>query len=546
MIVALIFLGQVLEIKARERTGAAIKALLRLAPDTACRISPDGTERDVPVENILEGDRVRVKPGDRVPVDGLVLEGRSQVDESMITGEPVPVEKAQGDRVTAGATNGRGTFVFQADKVGDETMLARIVQLVAAAQRSRAPIQGLADKVAAWFVPLVVLAALMAFAAWAIVGPEPRLVYALVSAVSVLIIACPCALGLATPMSIMTATGRGAQSGILIRDAEALEKLSAVDVLIVDKTGTLTVGKPVLTDILVLGEIAENELLRLTATLEKGSEHPLAEAVVSYAVENGMALGELQDFETVTGMGARGVVDGRLVSFGNAAMMKKMGIDPTDAERHASRFREDGKTVITVAVDNVIAGLVAVADPIKPSSHAALRTLCDSGLSVIMATGDNERTARAVASKLDIASVHAGLLPADKLDLIRTLQSQGKTVAMAGDGVNDAPALAAADVGVAMGTGADVAIESAGITLVKGNLEALVRARVLAQATLRNIKQNLVFAFGYNAIGVPVAAGALFPLTGLLLSPMIAAAAMSLSSVSVISNALRLKTLKLP
>lgn len=545
VIVALVFLGQVLELKARERTGSAIRALLDLAPKTARRIGEDGSEADVPLDEVQAGDRLRVRPGDSVPVDGSVLEGRSSIDESMISGEPVPVEKTKGDAVTGGTLNKNGTLVMRAEKVGADTMLSQIVEMVAKAQRSRAPIQGLADRVAFYFVPAVVLVALVAFFVWAAFGPEPSMVFAIVSAVSVLIIACPCALGLATPMSIMTATGRGAQAGVLIKDAEALERFARVDTLIVDKTGTLTEGRPKLTDVVAAEGFDERDLLSLAASLEKGSEHPLAEAIVDGASERGVTVSEAQDFSAVTGKGVAGKVEGRAVALGNRAMMDDLGVSLDALEKAADAQRSQGKTAMFVAVDGRLAGFVAVADPIKATTEAAIRALHASGLRIIMATGDNERTAKAVAARLGIDEVRADMLPEAKKALIDELHAKGARVAMAGDGVNDAPALAAADVGIAMGTGADVAVESAGITLVKGDLNGIVRARKLAQATIRNIKQNLFFAFVYNALGVPVAAGILYPVFGTLLSPMLAAAAMSLSSVSVITNALRLRSLPL-
>ncbi|WCR09733.1 heavy metal translocating P-type ATPase [Paracoccus stylophorae] len=544
VIVALIFVGQVLELRARERTGDAIRALLDLAPKTARRILADGSEYDAPLENIVEGDLLRVRPGDSVPVDGEVVEGRSSVDESMITGEPVPVEKVEGDRVTGGTINKNGTLAVRATQVGADTVLSQIVEMVAGARRSRAPIQGLADKVSSIFVPTVVVIAIIAFGVWLWAGPEPALAFAIASAVSVLIIACPCALGLATPISITTAAGRGAQAGVLIKDAEALERMARVDTVIVDKTGTLTEGKPRLTDVVAFhGD--EAEVLGLAAALERGSEHPLAEAIVSGAKDRGLTPENAQDFEAVTGKGVHGTVAGRRVALGNAAMMTDLGLSTDEAEAEADTLRADGKTAMFVAVDGTLAGIVAVADPIKETTEAAIRDLHALGLTVIMATGDNRRTAEAVAGKLGIDEVRAGVLPEDKQKLVEELRAKGKSVAMAGDGVNDAPALAAADVGIAMSTGADVAVESAGITLMRGDLVGLVRARKLAVATLRNIKQNLFFAFVYNAAGVPVAAGVLYPLTGLLLSPMIAAAAMSLSSVSVITNALRLRRIDL-
>ncbi|WP_212523495.1 heavy metal translocating P-type ATPase [Actibacterium sp. MT2.3-13A] len=545
VIVALIFVGQVLELRARERTGDAIRALLDLAPKTARRILPDGSEYEAPLENVVEGDLLRVRPGDSLPVDGEVVEGHSAVDESMITGEPLPVEKAQGDRVTGGTINKNGTLAIRAMQVGADTVLAQIVEMVAGARRSRAPIQGLADKVSAVFVPTVVLTAIVAFAVWLLAGPEPALAFAIAAAVSVLIIACPCALGLATPISITTAAGRGAQAGVLIKDAEALERMARVNTLIVDKTGTLTEGRPKLTDVVALGATAEDRILALAAALERGSEHPLAEAIVEGAAARGVTLEKPSGFEALTGKGVRGTVGGVPVALGNPAMMREIGLDTGAAEAAADRLRDDGKTAMYVAVDGALAGLVAVADPIKETTEAAIRTLHRQGLRVIMATGDNRRTAEAVAAKLGIDEVRAGVLPEDKKTLVEELRAQGAAVAMAGDGVNDAPALAAADVGIAMGTGADVAVESAGITLLKGDLTGIVRARKLARATLRNIKQNLFFAFVYNAAGVPIAAGILYPVFGLLLSPMIAAAAMSFSSVSVIGNALRLRRLKL-
>ncbi|MEF2552385.1 heavy metal translocating P-type ATPase [Aurantimonas sp. A2-1-M11] len=544
VIVALIFVGQVLELKARERTGSAIRALMDLAPKTARRIKADGTDEDVPLDALAAGDRLRVRPGESVPVDGTLIEGRSAVDESMITGEPVPVEKNAGDTVTGGTLNRNGTFVMEAQAVGADTTLSRIVEMVAKAQRSRAPIQGLADTVAGYFVPAVVLSAIVAFVVWAWVGPQPAMVYGLVAAVSVLIIACPCALGLATPMSIMTATGRGASAGVLIKDAEALERFAKVDTLIVDKTGTLTEGRPQLTDVIAV-DGDETQLLAAAASLERGSEHPLAEAIVAGARDRGATLSEATQFDAVTGKGVRGHVRGSLVILGNRAMLKAEGIDGEALDDDAQQMETDGKTVMFVGIDGRAAGFIAVSDPIKSTTEAAIRALHDSGMRIVMATGDNERTARAVAVRLGIDEVRAGLSPQDKQALVEELRAGGARVAVAGDGVNDAPALAAADVGIAMGTGADVAVESAGMTLVKGDLNGIVRARHLARATIRNIKQNLFFAFVYNALGVPIAAGVLYPVFGLLLSPMLAAAAMSLSSVSVIANALRLRTVKL-
>ncbi len=545
VIIALVFVGQVLELRARERTGDAIRALMDLAPKTARRILPDGSEYDAPLENIVEGDLLRVRPGDSVPVDGEVIEGRSSIDESMITGEPVPIEKTEGNRVTGGTINQNGTLAIRATQVGSNTVLARIVDMVAGARRSRAPIQGLADRVASIFVPAVVAVAIVAFFTWLAFGPEPALAFAIASAVSVLIIACPCALGLATPISITTAAGRGAQAGVLIKDAEALERMARVDTVIVDKTGTLTEGKPKLTDVVSLKGYDEKEVLSLGAALERGSEHPLAEAIVEGARARGVDPGRAGDFEAVTGKGVRGTVDGRRVALGNRAMMDELGIRADASEDAADALRAEGKTAMFVAADGALAGIIAVADPIKESTAGAIHDLHALGLTIIMATGDNKRTAEAVARKLGIDEVRAGVLPEDKKTLVDDLHAQGKQVAMAGDGVNDAPALAAADVGIAMSTGADVAVESAGITLMRGDLVGLVRARKLATATLRNIRQNLFFAFAYNAAGVPIAAGVLYPVLGVLLSPMIAAAAMSLSSVSVISNALRLRRVRL-
>ncbi|MGN6770403.1 MAG: heavy metal translocating P-type ATPase [Rhizobiaceae bacterium] len=543
VIVALIFLGQVLELRARERTGSAIRALLDLAPKTA-RLVKDGEERDVPLDEVEAGDLLRVRPGESVPVDGIVTEGRSSVDESMISGEPVPIEKTVGDPLTGGTLNRNGALVMRAEKVGADTMLSRIVEMVAKAQRSRAPIQALADRVSAWFVPAVVVVAILAFAGWAWFGPAPALIHAIVAAVSVLIIACPCALGLATPMAIMTATGRGAQAGVLVRDAEALERFAGVDTLIVDKTGTLTEGKPKLTDVVAEG-IDEKELLSLAASLERASEHPLAEAVVEGAQTRGATLRDVTDFDAVTGKGVKGRVAGQAVALGNRAMMEDAGVDVSKLAERADALSGKGKTAMFVGIDGRAAGVIAVADPLKQGSAEAIRALHGSGMRIIMATGDNERTAKAVAGKLGIDEVRAGILPEGKKELVEQLRKAGAKVAMAGDGINDAPALASADVGIAMGTGADVAMESAGITLVKGDLGGIVRARTLAEATIRNVKQNLFFAFVYNALGVPVAAGLLYPFFGALLSPMLAAAAMSLSSVSVIGNALRLRRLKL-
>ena len=545
VIVALVFVGQILELRARARTGDAIRALMDLAPRIARRIQPDGSEQDAPLENILAGDRVRVRPGESVPVDGVVVEGSSSVDESMITGEPVPVEKTPGSLVTGGTMNRNGSLIVKAEKVGSDTVLARIVEMVASAQRSRPPIQKLADRVAGWFVPAVVVIAVIAFLAWLFLGPSPSFVYGLVAAVSVLIIACPCALGLATPISIMTATGRGAQSGVLVREAAALERLAGVDTLVVDKTGTLTEGKPELTDILTLGNFAEAHVLKLAASLEKASEHPLADAIVAGAAERGVATIAPERFEAVNGRGVSGIVGVEAAVVGNAAMMADNGIDIAAVEGDMQRLRSNGRTALYIAIDGRLAGIVGLADRIKPNAADAIRALHARNIRIIMATGDNAITAGAVACELGIDEVAADQMPESKRQLVEKLKAEGRVVAMAGDGINDAPALAAADVGIAMGTGADVALESAGITLLKGDLTGIVRARRLAEATLSNIRQNLFFAFAYNVVGVPVAAGVLYPITGSLLSPMLAAAAMSLSSVSVISNALRLKTLRL-
>jgi len=545
VIVTLVLLGQVLELRARRRTGAAIRALLGLAPRTARRLREDGGEEDVPLESVHVGDRLRVRPGEKVPVDGVVLEGQSAVDESMVTGESLPAEKGPGERVIGGTLNASGSFVMGAEKVGHETLLARIVQLVADAQRSRAPIQGLADRVAAWFVPAVVAVAAATFVLWATLGPEPRLAHALVNAVAVLIIACPCALGLATPMSIAVATGRGATAGVLFRSAEAIETFRAVDTLVVDKTGTLTEGKLTLAAVVPAAGQDEAELLRLAASLERGSEHPLAAALVRGAEERGLALAPAEQFEARPGRGVLGRVGGRAVALGNRTLLAELGIDPGDLASRADALRRDGRSATFLAVDGAAAGLVAFADRIKETTPAALHALREEGLRIVMLTGDSRVTAEAVARQLGVDEVHAEVLPEAKADAVQRLRKEGRVVAMAGDGVNDAPALAAADVGVAMGTGSDVALESAGVTLVKGDLRGLVRARRLSRATVRNIRQNLFFAFAYNLLGVPVAAGALYPWFGLLLSPMIAAAAMSLSSVSVVGNALRLRRVPL-
>ncbi len=545
VIVTLVLLGQVMELRARERTGSAIRALLDMAAKTARVIRPDGSEEEIPLEDVQVGDRLRVRPGDKVPVDGEVVDGRSSVDESMISGEPVPVEKVAGDKITGATINGTGSLIMKATRVGSDTMLSQIVEMVANAQRSRAPIQKFADMVAGKFVPVVIGIAIISFISWAVWGPAPAYAYALVSAVAVLIIACPCALGLATPMSIMTATGRGAQAGVLIKNAEALERFDKVDTLIVDKTGTLTVGKPKLVAVLPEPGHKEEEVLRLAASLERGSEHPLAEAIVTGAEERNVALANADDFEAITGKGVKGVVDGKAVALGNAKLMADFGLDGGALSEAANERRDRGETVMFVVLEGQIAGLVSVADPVKETTPAALKALHALGFRIIMATGDNERTAKAVAGPLGIDEIRADVLPEDKARIIKELQAEGRKVAMAGDGVNDAPALAQADVGIAMGTGADVAIESAGITLVKGNLDGIVRARKLSRATMSNIRQNLFFALIYNAAGVPIAAGILFPFFGILIGPIFAAFAMSASSVSVVTNALRLRSVKI-
>jgi Cu+-exporting ATPase len=545
VIVTLVLLGQVLELRARSRTGAAIRALLGLAPKTARRIEADGSERDVPLDQVQPGDRLRVRPGEKVPVDGTVVEGESSVDESMVTGESIPVEKGPGDRVIGATVNGTGGLVMEAERVGADTLLAQIVQMVAEAQRSRAPIQRLADVVAGWFVPAVVIIAILTFVVWGLWGPEPAMAYALINAVAVLIIACPCALGLATPMSIMVAAGRGATTGVLFKNAEAIEKLREVDTLVVDKTGTLTVGRPELVTVAPQPGTDERELLRLAAGLERGSEHPLAAAIVAGAEARGVEIPSAQEFASVTGKGVTGRVDGRRVALGNRALLDELGIEPGDLARRAEELRRDGQTVMFVAVEDRMAGLVGVADPIKASTPEAIDALHRAGVRIVMLTGDSRTTAQAVAGKLGIDEVVAEVLPDQKVDAVKRFQGEGRIVAMAGDGINDAPALAQAEVGIAMGTGTDVAMESAGITLVKGDLTGIVRARRLSQATMRNIKQNLFFAFVYNALGVPIAAGVLYPFFGILLSPIIAAAAMSFSSVSVVSNALRLRAVRL-
>ncbi len=545
VITTLVLLGQVLELRARSRTGAAIRALLGLAPKTARKIFDDGSERDVPLETVEPGDRLRVRPGEKVPVDGAVIEGTSSVDESMVTGEPIPVEKSAGDPVVGATVNGTGSLVMEARKVGSDTLLARIVQMVAEAQRSRAPIQNLADRVAAWFVPTVIGAAVVTFVVWAVWGPAPAMAYALINAVAVLIIACPCALGLATPMSIMVATGKGATSGVLFKNAEAIEILRQVDTLVTDKTGTLTEGKPRLVTIEAVAGWEADDLLALAAGLERGSEHPLAAAIVGGAEERGLRLESAEDFTSVTGQGVTGTLAGRRVALGNRALLAALEIDPGPLAERAEALRREGQTVMFVAVDGEAAGLLGVADPIKETTAEAIRQLHREGLRIVMLTGDSETTARAVASRLGIDEVVAEVQPDQKVDAVRRLQDEGRFVAMAGDGINDAPALARAQVGIAMGTGTDVAMESAGVTLVKGDLRGIVRARKLSRATMRNIRQNLFFAFVYNSLGIPIAAGVLYPVFGLLLSPMIAAAAMSFSSVSVIANALRLRRLEL-
>jgi Cu+-exporting ATPase len=542
VIAVLVLLGEVLQLRARQNTSSAIRALLKLAPRTAIRIRPDGSDEGVPLDQVRRGDRLRVRPGEKVPVDGVVLEGRSSVDESLVTGEPMPVEKHPGEKVTGGTINGTGSFVMRAERVGAETLLAQIVQMVAEAQRTRAPIQNLADLVSSYFVPAVVGIALGAFVVWSIYGPPPAMSFALMSAVSVLIIACPCALGLATPMSIMVGTGRGAQSGVLIRNAEALERMEKIDTLVVDKTGTLTEGKPRLTAIVAAEGTTEAHVLQVAESLERGSEHPLAAAILQGAKDRGVAPLPVEGFNAITGKGVEGKVDGRTVALGNERFADSLAQVPQAFKEKADALRDNGETVVFLVESGRVAGIIGVADPIKTSAAEALRALEADGIRVVMLTGDNLTTAQAVASKLGITEVHADLLPREKGAVVKALRAEGRAVAMAGDGVNDAPALAEAEVGIAMGTGADVAIRSAGITLVKGDLRGIVRARRLSRATMRNIRQNLFLAFVYNALGVPIAAGLLFPWTGLLLNPMIAAAAMSASSVSVVVNALRLRT----
>ena len=541
VITVLVLLGQVLELRAREATSGAIKALLDLAPKTARRVDDNGADHEVPIDSLNAGDKLRVRPGEKVPVDGVILEGRSSLDESMVTGESMPVTKEIGGKVIAGTLNQSGGFVMQAEKVGRDTLLSQIVQMVAQAQRSRAPIQRLADQVAGWFVPTVIVVALIAFGAWTLFGPEPRVAFGLVAAVSVLIIACPCALGLATPMSIMVGVGHGAQAGVLIKNAEALERMEKVDTLVVDKTGTLTEGKPKVVSIVPAAGFQEDQLLRLAASVERSSEHPLADAIVRAAKEQNLTLNDVEEFDSPTGKGVTGKIEGKTVLLGNANFLKSLGIETQSLESQAEKLRGDGATVINIAVDGKAAGLFAIADPVKQSTPDALKALVAEGIKVIMLTGDNQTTANAVAKRLGISDVEAEILPDQKSAVVSRLQKAGRVVAMAGDGVNDAPALAAAEVGIAMGTGTDVAMESAGVTLLKGDLVGIVRARRLSQATMRNIRQNLFFAFIYNAAGIPIAAGVLYPTFGVLLSPIIAAAAMALSSVSVVGNALRLR-----
>lgn len=545
VITALVLLGQVLELRARSRTSSAIKALLGLAPTTARLLRDDGSEEDIPLDHVQLGNRLRVRPGEKIPVDGVVLEGTTSVDESMVTGEPIPVEKVENSRVTGGTVNGTGSFVMRTERVGSDTLLAQIVRMVSEAQRSRAPIQKLADVVASYFVPVVLLVAVITFIVWGLYGPEPRMAYALVNAVAVLIIACPCALGLATPMSIMVGTGRGAMAGVLIKNAEALEILEKVDTLLVDKTGTLTEGKPRLTSIVPLGGLKEADLLRLAASLERGSEHPLAAAIVDGAKGKGLVLSEAREFRSVTGKGVIGKVDGQKVALGNRRLLDELGVKAGSFLEKAEEFRRDGQTVMFIIVEGALVGLLGVADPIKGSTLEAIRMLHRDGMRIVMLTGDSRTTAEAVARKLGIDEVEAEVLPEQKGEVVKRLQAERRVVVMAGDGINDAPALAQAEVGIAMGTGTDVAMESAGVTLVKGDLRGIAKARRLSRGTMRNIRQNLFFAFIYNTLGIPVAAGVLYPAFGLLLSPIIASAAMTFSSVSVISNALRLRKLSL-
>ena len=545
VITTLVLLGQVLELRARSKTSRAIKALLGLAPKTARLIRDDGTEVDVPLDQVKPGDRLRVRPGEKIPVDGIVIEGATSVDESMITGEPIPVEKTKGSKVTGGTVNGTGSFIMRAERVGSDTLLAQIVRMVAEAQRSRAPIQKLADVVAGYFVPAVVLVAVLTFIIWALFGPEPAMAYALVNAVAVLIIACPCALGLATPMSIMVGTGRGATAGVLIKNAEALEVLEKIDTLVVDKTGTLTEGKPRLISVIPVRGQDEVELLLLAASLERGSEHPLAAAIVKGAEERGVKLAETREFRSITGKGVVGSVDGKSVALGNAKLLEELNIKAGELWDQSEELRKEGQTVMHVVVDGAIAGLLGVADPVKQSTPEAIDLLHEDGIKIVMLTGDNRTTAEAVAKRLGIDEIQAEVLPEQKVEVVKRLQAEGRMVAMAGDGVNDAPALAQAHVGIAMGTGTDVAMESAGVTLVKGDLRGIAKARRLSRGTMRNIRENLFFAFIYNVLGIPIAAGVLYPFFGMLLSPVIASVAMTFSSVSVISNALRLNKLQL-
>jgi Cu+-exporting ATPase len=545
VITTLVLLGQVLELRARSRTSSAIKALLGLAPKTARLLRDDGNEEDIQLDRVKPGDRLRVRPGEKIPVDGIVLEGNTSVDESMITGEPIPVEKVKDAHVTGGTVNGTGSFTMRAERVGSDTLLAQIVRMVSEAQRSRAPIQKLADIVAGYFVPAVVLIAIATFVIWGLVGPEPRLAHALVNAVAVLIIACPCALGLATPVSIMVGTGRGARAGILIKNAEALEVMEKIDTLVVDKTGTLTEGKPRLVSVIPARSKSEDEILRLAASLERGSEHPLAAAIVGGAHERGVKLTEASQFRSITGKGVIGIVEGKEVGLGNQKLLEQMGIAANELSQRAEDLRRDGQTIMSVVIDRTVAGLVGVADPIKKSTPEAIRLLHKEGVKIVMLTGDNRTTAEAAAKKLGIDEIQAEVLPEQKGEVVKRLQAEGKMVAMAGDGINDAPALAQAHVGIAMGTGTDVAMESAGITLVKGDLRGIANARRLSHGTMRNIRQNLFFAFIYNTLGIPIAAGVLYPFFGLLLSPIIASAAMTFSSVSVITNALRLSKIQL-
>ncbi len=545
VIVTLVLLGQVLELRARSQTSSALRALLDLAPKRARRLRADGSDDDIPLEDVIPGDRLRVRPGEKVPVDGVVLEGHSAVDESMITGEPVPAEKNPGDKVTGATVNTTGSFVMRAERVGSDTLLAQIVAMVAEAQRSRAPIQRLVDTISAWFVPAVVIIAVATFAAWSILGPAPAMGFALVNAVAVLIIACPCALGLATPMSIMVGTGRGARAGVLVKNAEALELMEKVDTLVIDKTGTLTEGKPRLVGVTAIGSFGEDELLRLTASLERGSEHPLAAAIVRGAEKRGLAFSAVGDFTSETGKGVVGIVEGRRVAVGNLALFASLGIEPTGLAARAEELRKDGQSVMLIAVDGIAAGLLAVADPIKESAVGALAALRGDGIRAVMLTGDSRTTAEAVGRKLGLDNIAAEVLPDQKAAVVSDLQQKGRVVAMAGDGINDAPALAQAQIGIAMGTGTDVAMQSAAMTLVKGDLQGIVRARQLSRAVMRNIRENLFFAFVFNGLAIPIAAGALYPAFGLLLNPMIASAAMSASSVLVISNALRLRNVRL-